>query len=701
MTISSDSSPENSSDSPLNQEFRDGLQSGKFKTVTDFIASLQNDIPTSELLQLITIEMDYRQAKGETIELKEFLQQMPDTINEDVNAITKLQLHETTAARTDLLKKAKVPAVRKIVEPGDTLDDFELVAELGKGSFATVFLARQKSMQRMVALKISNDHGLEAQTLAQLDHPNIVRVFDQRPAEEQKGLQLLYMQYLEGGTLLDVLRNIILIPEEHLSGKSFVECVDAAIIERGASPQYESSERKQYMNASWEKTICNIGYRLAKALAYAHEKGVLHRDIKPANVLIGSDYSVKLADFNISSAENVVGDSKFGGSLVYMSPEQIRAFNIDDDFDPQDLNFKCDIYSLGVMLYQLLKKELPFYAMSKSRSADGLNTMIAEREHSIDRILSSLKGYSPLLKNALVRCLQPKLEDRPASARDLANQLKVGLDKNAQNFLFPTKRNWTIPLRKFYHLVCIGVCFVFNLLGALFVKQFNLIDSVPAASKDTFLFVVNIVNFILFPSAMVIFLYLTWIVGISIKRSLDRSLSDDIDLKLAMHRTLSTGHIQAVICGSLWLLAGVMYPVIMISLGTKLDRTDWMDFIASHTLAGIAITALTFFAITYLALRVWLPVLIQNSFTEKVVATVTSGLNSLLVKIPIYQMLAVSVPLLAIALLVMYKDSMSDSEQALRVISVFGLVTIPIVLYGGNRIRAVCENLLVIFREDG
>ena len=86
------------------------------------------------------------------------------------------------------------------IHPGDRIDDFELIARLGEGAFAHVFLARQISMQRLVAVKISADHGMEPQTLAQLDHDHIVRVYDQRTVADS-GLRLLYMQYVAGGTL--------------------------------------------------------------------------------------------------------------------------------------------------------------------------------------------------------------------------------------------------------------------------------------------------------------------------------------------------------------------------------------------------------------------------------------------------------------------------------------------------------------------
>ncbi len=93
------------------------------------------------------------------------------------------------------------------IEVGERLDDFDLLIELGSGAFARVFLARQLSLQRLVAVKISANRGHEPQTLAQLDHDYIVRVFDQRILRD-RDWRLLYMQYLPGGTLLDLGRVI-------------------------------------------------------------------------------------------------------------------------------------------------------------------------------------------------------------------------------------------------------------------------------------------------------------------------------------------------------------------------------------------------------------------------------------------------------------------------------------------------------------
>ena len=687
----------------LQARLANGLNSGQISSVVQFLAEIPRELSVSDLLRLINTDIEFRSSHGESVQLADYIADIPEVASvANEQTITRPQRNETTAAFTEVLESPiaeKRFNNQKLVQVGDTIDDFELLAELGKGSFATVFLARQNSMQRLVALKVSVDHGMEAQTLAQLDHPHIVRVFDQRRATRHN-LQLLYMQYLEGGTLLDILRKIIEVPEKELGGRHFVQYVDEAVVARGSSPNHQSNSRKTFLQSGWEQTVCRIGYHLARALDYAHGKGVLHRDIKPANVLIGNDYDVKLADFNISSAETVVGDSKFGGSLAYMSPEQIRAFNVDDDFSPNQLDHQCDIYSLGVMLYQLLTKELPFFALSKSRSSDGLSTMVAEREQSIDRIESSLKDRSPLIRSALTRCLQPEKENRPKSARDLANQLRIGLDCEAESILFPQANIWTSYLQKHFYVASLFVLFVFNVAGAVFVREFNYLDSVPDEAKDVFRNIVIIVNRIVFPAAVIMFVVSTSIISKALKLNLDNRSEEIPDLALAMRKTLSVGHLQAVICGWFWIFAGILYPVILTLLGTELTASDWVDFIASHTLTGIAITAITFFATTHLALKIWFPVLLQSSFSESLIRTAISGLNQLIRMIPIYQVLAVSVPLLAIALLVVFKDLMTGSEGALKVISIFGLFTIPVVMTFGNRIRAICEKLLVVFRSD-
>ena len=267
------------------------------------------------------------------------------------------------------------------IEVGQRLDDFDLLIELGSGAFARVFLARQLSLQRLVAVKISANHGNEPQTLAQLDHDYIVRVFDQRILRD-RDWRLLYMQYLPGGTLLDLVQAIHRAERPPDSGQALLDAVDKALESRGEIRPTESSTRAELATLSWPETVAWLGKRLAEALHYATSRGVLHRDIKLANVLLAPDGTPKLADFNISFARNVSGASPFdyfGGSLSYMSPEQLMACRPGHTQDAANLDTRSDIYSLAVVLWELLTGRKPFDDSEAHAARGGLGR--SDRRH--------------------------------------------------------------------------------------------------------------------------------------------------------------------------------------------------------------------------------------------------------------------------------------------------------------------------------
>ena len=123
-------------------------------------------------------------------------------------------------------------------------------------------------------------------------------------------------------------------------------------------------------------------------MEYARSRKVLHRDVKPANVLIGADYLPKLADFNISFCENLDGansQSQFGGSLAYMSPEQLRAFNPLDETTPGQLDHRCDLFSLGIVMYEMLMGRNPYPSSDGSLAwAEQLQELTDRREQLVD-----------------------------------------------------------------------------------------------------------------------------------------------------------------------------------------------------------------------------------------------------------------------------------------------------------------------------
>ncbi len=214
-------------------------------------------------------------------------------------------------------------------EIADKFPHFEVVECLGRGGMGVVYKARQKSLDRWVAIKLlapervheehfADHFEREAKTLAKMSHPNIVTVFDHGQTD---GLFYIVMEYIDGLNLRDLLREAKMEPEQAL-----------AII----------------------PPICD-------ALEYAHDKGVVHRDIKPENILLDREGRVKIADFGIASLVGASGEKS--GTPPYMAPEQENGI----------VDRRADIYALGVVLYEMLTGERPdkdFKAPSKKVRID-------------------------------------------------------------------------------------------------------------------------------------------------------------------------------------------------------------------------------------------------------------------------------------------------------------------------------------------
>ncbi|MEV6257496.1 serine/threonine-protein kinase [Nocardia sp. NPDC051911] len=547
------------------------------------------------------------------------------------------------------------------IEIGQRIDDFDLLTGLGSGAFARVFLARQRSLQRLVAVKISSDHGTEPQTLAQLDHDYIVRVFDQRLLDDAEGaarrLRLLYMQFLPGGTLLGVLRWVRATPPEERSGRLLLDAVDAAMEEKGEIRPTDSSVRAEIAALSWPETVAWLGRRLAEALDYASSHGVLHRDVKPANVLLTAEGVPKLADFNISFSRNVEGTSPvayFGGSLAYMSPEQLEACHPSFGRSAADLDTRADIYSLGVVLWELLTGAKPFDDRTAGAGDQGddttLEAMLERRSSGVDEAaLQRVPADCPAaLRRILLTCLAPERADRWSSGAILARQLEMCLDERARELVDPAPNSWRLRLRPYIVPVALVAMALPNVLASLYNIQHNqhlIISRMTEEAQQTFLIITGVVNAIFFPTGIALVLYMARYV-LTVTRGLRKGRRyDPGTLRRARRDALLMGDRAVAVAFSLWVLAGLIFPIaLQVSTG-DISAQAVVHFFSSLVVCGAIAVAYPFFLLTFYLVRCVYPLFLRHGDISPEDAVWLRGLDR---RCNGYLAVAASVPLLAV-----------------------------------------------------
>lgn len=295
--------------------FEQKWQSNEPRTIESMLVGDFTDVERDVLLaELVVLEVDYRRRHGDSPTKQDYLDRFPNhaqAINDALNDDDKQ------------VGPFVPPTVGHLSELFPTLEIIEL---LGAGGMGAVYKARQEGLDRLVALKILPEefgHDVkfalrftrEARTLAKLNHPNIVSVFEFGKVQDT---YYFLMEFVDGPTLRDVVSGGQLPPEHALA----------------------------------------IVPHLCDALQFAHDKGVIHRDIKPENILMAKDGSVKIADFGLSrilgteeQATVLTRTHQVMGTPRYMAPEQLEG--------ARGIDHRADIYSLGVVFYEMLTGELP------------------------------------------------------------------------------------------------------------------------------------------------------------------------------------------------------------------------------------------------------------------------------------------------------------------------------------------------------
>jgi serine/threonine protein kinase/tetratricopeptide (TPR) repeat protein len=331
--------------------------------------------------------------------------------------------------------------VKGLPEVGTEFLGFRLIKELGKGSFGKVYLAEQGDLaHRRVALKVTPNTLSESQTLAQLQHTNIVPIYSVHRAGP---LQAICMPYFGATTLADVLQDVGSSPSLPASGKLLVSTVNRrkALTSRPGEeygenqplfdstspqpaaplPEEDAPALRVLEGMSYVKAMLLVGERLADGLAHAHERRILHLDLKPANILLTDWGEPMLLDFNLSRDSRVCASASgsVGGTLLYMAPEHLEAFR----GNGQAVDARSDIFALGLVLYELLAGKHP-YPVYGEVSRAVLDDMLLDRRVPPLGLRVANPAVSAATEAIIRRCLEPDPARRYQTARDLQEDLE-------------------------------------------------------------------------------------------------------------------------------------------------------------------------------------------------------------------------------------------------------------------------------------
>ena len=645
---------------------------------------------------IIYEEFHIRSSLGDSVTLGDYCRRFPTRADELRRRVPGHRGEQTTRVWTG---GRRVP----VFEAGQRVDDFDLLARLGNGAIATVFLARQLSMQRMVALKISGDRGFEPQTLAQLDHPHIVRVFDQRQLAEHK-LRLLYMQHVAGGTLQGVIEHARGTSPAMRSGRTLIEAIDLALCERGEAPPRDSTTRYRLQNASWPEIVCWIGSRLAGALAYAHAHGVLHRDVKPANVLMAAEGLPKLADFNISFSklDGATPAGYFGGSLAYMSPEQLEACDPSHPRQPEELDGRSDVYSLGVMLWELLTLRRPFAEDSLPDSrGQALGKMTAVRRAGIQKQALALvpADCPPGIVDVLRKCLAPEPADGYASAGELARELDLCLQPRAQALLH-TRRRWSSFFKHHAVASTIGLGVAPNVVMCVLNIAYNWNEILIRLGPDdqrVFRLQILVINAVAYTIGLGYVCLTRGKLFMTLERLARGEKVDPPPSAELVRRCLTLGLATATITAALWATSGFVFPAwIQLDTGTnsQLSSRHFTHFVVSNLLCGLVAATQSYYVVTFLAVRFCYPWLVRARVPD---AREIGDLAKLSRRGRISLALTVSVPFLALSALVL----INFDRSVIAALSGIGLLGCGLAYWLDLAIRGDLAALAGTMNPDG
>jgi len=410
------------------------------------------------------------QLQGQQPNVDEFVKQYPEfesQIRQRINSLQEIDSLFDCLMQADTSDfGAAVPEHNLI---GQSLGDFGILSLIGTGGMGVVFLAKQVSLDREVALKVISDISgahkkslerfkREAKVLAKISHPNIVLIYE---VGEQGPYSYFAMEYVKGVSLDKILTSIRNAKSDEKASDIMSKCLEtqASILDEKEADSPGGAE----IDTDYIVNISRMIISIASALDYAHKKGILHRDIKPSNILIDSDGTAKLVDFGLAKAETqqtITLTGEFFGTPSYVSPEQIRK--------PETIDCRSDVYSLAATYYECLTFHPPFEGNTVNETLTGV----------ISREAVPPKRYCPRLSTdfntVLLHALEKLPEDRYQTAADFSADIANLLEFKPITAKRPsiTQRAYKAMRRNPLKISIVGISILVIVLGYFLLSSY-------------------------------------------------------------------------------------------------------------------------------------------------------------------------------------------------------------------------------------